>query len=225
MDKKLQFKIFIRALFLQVGWNYRKMQNIGFAFSLLPALKQIYIGDRLNDAIIRHLDYFNTQPNMAGFTIGLCVKLEQQASKLRGQEEISAHEKIKSLKYALSTSTAAIGDRLFWGTLKPFSLALSLFIMFAAQPNFINLMHGSFRDVLITVLALLAGFLFYNTVGVYIRWKSLEHGYKCAQDRCCGMDFINWNGVIKKLRFFGLILVLASTILFLNNYVSFVFSL
>lgn len=223
MDRKLQFKIFIRSLFVQVGWNFRGMQNIGFLFGIFPALEKFYKHENLNRAALRHIQYFNTNPYMAGFTLGLCAKMEEKVSRLSNcNEEI---EKIKSLKNALSTATAAIGDRFFWSVLKPFSLALTLFIIVALDVNFINLtVGGSVKDISIIAAGLIGGFLFYNFMALYIRWNSIAYGYNCAEDKYCGINFIDWNKLIRKLKLFGLILILSGVIIFLVKCMLFVFA-
>jgi PTS system mannose-specific IID component len=225
MDKKLQFKMFMRSLFIQTGWNFTGMQNIGFAFTFLPALKKLYKGSELKKALSRHMEYFNTNPYLAGFTLGLCVKLEEKASQAEGPEKISIHNKIKTLKNSMSTATAAIGDRLFWCMLKPFTLIMTLFVMLSLGLNLIHFPHEHSKNTLVIVIGISVGFLFYNAVTLYIRWKSIAHGYRCAENKYCGLDFTDWNKIIKKLRFFGLVLVLFTLVIFLAEYLSFYVSL
>jgi PTS system mannose-specific IID component len=210
MDKKLQFKIFIRSLFLQVGWNFKGMQNIGFAFSMFPVLEKIYKKDDLNKAVLRHLQYFNTNPYMVGFTLGLCTNMEQKKVE---------SEKIENLKQALSTATAAIGDRFFWAVLKPFTLALILCFVVVLKPDILS---SSTKDMQVVLFALIFGFLFYNFFVLYIRWNSIAYGYKCAEDKYCGMDFINWNKAIKKMKILGLFLTILFGGICLAKYTYFV---
>ena len=48
MTEKLQLtksdrkKVWWRSTFLQGSWNYERMQNLGWAYSLIPALKKLY---------------------------------------------------------------------------------------------------------------------------------------------------------------------------------------
>lgn len=39
-------KVYFRNLFtLQFGWNYEKMQGLGYAYVIMPALKRLYGDD------------------------------------------------------------------------------------------------------------------------------------------------------------------------------------
>ena len=48
MTEKLQLsksdrqKVWWRSTFLQGSWNYERMQNLGWAYSLIPAIKKLY---------------------------------------------------------------------------------------------------------------------------------------------------------------------------------------
>ena len=48
MTEKLQLtksdrqKVWWRSTFLQGSWNYERMQNLGWAYSLIPAIKRLY---------------------------------------------------------------------------------------------------------------------------------------------------------------------------------------
>ena len=47
-DKKIKLtkedrrNVMLRSQFLQGSWNYERMQNGGWAYSLIPALKKLY---------------------------------------------------------------------------------------------------------------------------------------------------------------------------------------
>ena len=59
-------RVFGRSLFLQASWNPQGMQNLGLAYALFPALKDLYPDpERQMAAVRRHLAFFNTQPCMA----------------------------------------------------------------------------------------------------------------------------------------------------------------
>jgi len=42
LTKKDRLSVMLRSQFLQGSWNYERMQNGGWAFSLIPALKKLY---------------------------------------------------------------------------------------------------------------------------------------------------------------------------------------
>lgn len=90
------------------------MQNIGFAHALFPGLQSIRYGDR-DEALEPYLQHFNTHPYLAPTLIGAALNLEEQ-----GQAE-----QFHRIKQSMSSTLAALGDTLFWATIKPL-LALLL---------------------------------------------------------------------------------------------------
>ena len=106
-----------RRLFLIQGcWNYEGMQNVGFAYAILPALREIWAG-RPNDAIRsvkRHLEFFNTHPVMGAVVLGAGMRLEEKAAA--GECDTAD---VGAFKMGWMGSLGAIGDALFWGSLRP----------------------------------------------------------------------------------------------------------
>jgi len=205
------FKMFVRSFFLQAGWNYERFQNLGFAFSLMPALKRIYPDPvKLKAAVLRHLDIFNTQPYMASFVLGNIARMEERAAASADPE--AALKSMPGVKQALASSFASIGDRVFWGRLKPMTVQLCLLVwtaggfygwLFTGQP---------YRPALWLLLAgPLSGIVLYCAVAVYWRWRGLTGGYACGGSASCGLDCLNWSGLIKRLSAggFGMSLALA----------------
>lgn len=41
LTKADRLKVFWRHQYLQAAWNFERMQNVGFAYSLIPAIKKI----------------------------------------------------------------------------------------------------------------------------------------------------------------------------------------
>ncbi|MBI2361899.1 MAG: PTS system mannose/fructose/sorbose family transporter subunit IID, partial [Elusimicrobia bacterium] len=69
-----------RGLLLQAGWNFEGMQNLGFLYAIEPGLARIHHDpEERRRAMMRHLGFFNTQPYMAGFAVGACMALEEDA--------------------------------------------------------------------------------------------------------------------------------------------------
>lgn len=116
-----------RQFLVQGCWNYEGMQNVGFAYSILPALKTLYAGrpDELTKAIKRHLEFFNTQPAMGSVILGATVRLEEQVAA--GTEDPRA---IGTFKVGLMGSLGAIGDAYFWGALKPVASVAGVILAF-----------------------------------------------------------------------------------------------
>lgn len=112
---------FWRCLFLQAGWNRRGMQNLGFAYAILPALRDLYPDDASRQAALgRHLGFFNCHPYMAAAILGGAIHHEERVA--RGEEPPSAPNVYKQ---TLQGPLAALGDGFFWTALRPFFGALA----------------------------------------------------------------------------------------------------
>lgn len=114
--------IFWRSGFEQASWNYERMQNLGFAFILSPAIKRLYPDKQERIAAMkRHLQFFNTSPIMQSLVTGVVLNLEEK--KARGQS-ISGDD-ITSVKTAMMGPLGGIGDPVWNGTLRPVLSALA----------------------------------------------------------------------------------------------------
>ncbi len=193
------FKIFLRSFFIQAGWNYERFQNLGFAFSLQPALERICPDKgKLKAALLRHLQIFNTQPYMAAFVLGNIVRIEEGAAAAPDPE--AELKTMPGVKQALASSFASIGDRIFWGRLKPITTQLCLLVW--AIGGFYGWLFTGFNDRPSTALLLagpLSGIAVYSAFSVYWRWKGLLAGYSCGGSSACGLDSANWGGIIRWL--------------------------
>lgn len=120
-------RILARAFLLQASWSFERMQSLGFAWALAPALRRLYPDDTAFDERLRyHAEYFNTQPYLASFIIGAVVKQEEvrAAGKTAGDD-------IQPLKEALMGPLGALGDSFFWGSLKPLAAAIAAAMIIA----------------------------------------------------------------------------------------------
>jgi mannose/fructose/N-acetylgalactosamine-specific phosphotransferase system component IID len=206
--------IFFRSFFIQAGWNYERFQNLGFAFAITPALKKIYApGPALNSAVLRHLGQFNTQPYMAGFVLGNTVKMEETFS--RGPGGAGLEKSMLGVKSALASGFAAIGDRVFWGRLKPLTTQICI-VVWLLTGFYGWLFTGTeFRPSMAALFGgPLAGMAVYGAFAVYLRWTGLKRGYACGGGSNCGLDALNWPGLIRALSVtgfaFSLLIVLAA---------------
>lgn len=112
---------FLRVLFLQAGWNRRGMQNLGFAYAILPALEDLHPdADERRAALTRHLGFFNCHPYMAAAILGGAIHHEERVA--RGEEPASTPQVYKQ---TLQGPLAALGDGFFWTALRPFFGALA----------------------------------------------------------------------------------------------------
>ena len=128
LTKSDRLKVFWRSQFLQASWNFERMQNVGWAYSMIPALKKLYSSkeDRAL-ALKRHLEFFNTHPYLAAPVLGVTLTLEEE--KAAGEDIDNAA--IQGVKIGMMGPLAGVGDPIFWGTIRPVlgafaaSLALS----------------------------------------------------------------------------------------------------
>ena len=165
ITKKDLLKVFWRSFPLQACFNFERMQNVGFCYSMLPILKKLYTDKKeLSAALKRHLEFFNTTPQTVTFITGACIALEEQNKKSNGEFDISS---IAALKAALMGPIAGIGDSFFWGTFR--IIAAGIGCSLATQ--------GS-------ILGAILFLLIFNIPHYLVRYYGLKIGYKS------GIDFI-----------------------------------
>ncbi|MCE9626983.1 MAG: PTS system mannose/fructose/sorbose family transporter subunit IID [Candidatus Eisenbacteria bacterium] len=118
------FMVGFRAHLLQAVWNFERQQGIGWAFALAPVLERLY-PDRATrtERLAEHTAYFNTQPTLASFALGAAARVEE--ARAAGQGDAASMARLKS---ALGSTYAALGDRLFWFTLRPFAAACGVLL-------------------------------------------------------------------------------------------------
>jgi PTS system mannose-specific IID component len=141
-------RVFWRCLFLQAAWNRRGMQNLGFAYAIDPALRALYPDSaRREEALARHLRFFNCHPYMAAAILGGAIHHEERVAA-------GAEPGAQPLQYkqTLQGPLAALGDGFFWTALRPFFGALAaLGALLAGWPAIVgavalyNVIHLAFR--------------------------------------------------------------------------------
>ena len=61
MKKSTRLKVCLNHQYLQGSWNFERMQNGGWCYGLLPALKELYPNkEDFDKAVERHLKFYNT---------------------------------------------------------------------------------------------------------------------------------------------------------------------
>ena len=162
MKKSTLLNIFLRSLTIQVSFNCRRMQNLGFAFSMLPMIREK--GKESEDPAVflaRHLEMFNTHPYLASSVIGSVIRIE---------EDDAAPESAADLKEALMGPYAAIGDGFFWGALRTFSAVAAVLSALAG-----------------TLAAPFLFLLLYTPAHLWVRIKGFMEGYRWGRN---GITFI-----------------------------------
>jgi PTS system mannose-specific IID component len=116
-----------RTPLLQATWNYERQQGLGWAWCIQPVIERLYADPELRrQRLAEHTAYFNTQPTMASLALGAVAGLEEQRAAGGGPEG----DGVGRVKGVLGSALAALGDRLFWSTLRPlaacFGVAIAL---------------------------------------------------------------------------------------------------
>lgn len=118
----------LRANLLQSTWNFERQQGIGWAWALQPALEDLYPDPQLRaERLAEHTAYFNTQPTLASLALGAAARLEMERAAGGGPDAAG----MSRVKAALGATLAALGDRLFWFSLRPFAATLGVLVALA----------------------------------------------------------------------------------------------
>ena len=155
-------KTFWRSFPLQACFNFERMQNIGFAYMMIPALKKLYPNkEDLKIALKRHLTIFNTTPAVVTFIAGATIAMEEKIKNAKEKGEEADEESINAVKTALMGPLAGIGDSFFWGTFRIIGAGIGASL--AAK--------GSIMGAVLFLLI-------YNIPHLIVRYQGLKLGYK-----------------------------------------------
>ena len=160
LSKRDRLSVFWRSTFLQGSWNYERMQNGGFAYSLIPALKKLYTTkeDRAS-ALKRHMEFFNTHPYLASPILGVTLALEEERANGAPVDDVT----IQGVKVGMMGPLAGIGDPVFWFTVKPIIGALAASLA----------MSGN-------ILGPIIYFVAWNLIRMAFMWYTQEFGYRAG---------------------------------------------
>ncbi len=87
-------KTFWRTFPLQACFCYERMQNVGFAYMMIPALKKLYKDKKdISEALKRHLVIFNTTPSYCKF---YCWCSNCDGRKIQKKQKIMVKKLTKS---------------------------------------------------------------------------------------------------------------------------------
>lgn len=101
-------KVFWRWFFFNSsGWNYEKMQGLGYYYSMYPIIEKNYSDlDERKEAAKNHLQFFNSNNTPVPLILGTNIALEKEGG-------IESKDAVTSLKTGLMGPLAGIGDTLF----------------------------------------------------------------------------------------------------------------
>ena len=155
-------KTFWRSFPLQACFCYERMQNVGFAYQMVPALKKLYPDKKeASEALKRHLAIFNTTPAIVTFITGVAIAMEEKFKKAKEAGEEVDEESVNAVKTALMGPLAGIGDSFFWGTFRIIGAGIGCSLA----------INGS-------ILGAILFFLIYNIPHLLVRYQGLKIGYK-----------------------------------------------
>lgn len=171
LSKKDRMSVAWRHQFLQGSWNYERMQNGGWCYSIIPAIKKLYKNDDdRKEALKRHLEFYNTHPYVSAPVMGVTLALEEE----RANGIDINDQAIQGVKVGMMGPLAGVGDPVFWFTLRPILGALGASLA----------MGGSIMGPLLFFFA-------WNIIRIAFLWYTQEFGYKVgtsiAQDLSGGL--------------------------------------
>ena len=157
LSKQDRLSVALRSTFLQGSWNYERMQNGGWAFAMIPAIKRLYTTKEEQIAALkRHLEFFNTHPYVASPVIGVTLALEEE--RANGAEVDDAA--IQGVKVGMMGPLAGVGDPVFWFTARPILGALGASLAISGN-----------------ILGPILFFVLWNVIRWAFMWYTQEFGY------------------------------------------------
>ena len=157
LEKNDRLAVCWRSTFLQGSWNYERMQNGGFVYAMIPAIKKLYTKKEDQVAALqRHLEFFNTQPFVASPIVGVTLALEEERANGAPVED----EAIQGVKVGMMGPLAGVGDPVFWFTIRPLLGALGASLA----------LGGS-------IMGPILFFILWNVIRFGFMWYTQEFGY------------------------------------------------
>ncbi|WP_155962472.1 PTS system mannose/fructose/sorbose family transporter subunit IID [Streptococcus ruminantium] len=168
MSEKIQLsvsdrkKVWWRSTFLQGSWNYERMQNLGWAYAMIPAIKKLYTKKEDQAAALeRHLEFFNTHPYVASPILGVTLALEEERANGAEIDDTA----IQGVKIGMMGPLAGIGDPVFWFTVRPILGALGASLALSGN-----------------IMGPIIFFLGWNAIRMAFLWYTQEFGYKAGSE-------------------------------------------
>ena len=151
-------KVWWRHQFLQGSWNYERMQNGGWCYSMIPAIKKLYpVKEDQVAALKRHLEFYNTHPYVSSPVIGVTLALKEERANGAPVDDAA----IQGVKVGMMGPLAGVGDPVFWFTVRPILGALGASLA----------LGGS-------ILGPILFFVAWNVIRMAFEWYTQEFGYK-----------------------------------------------
>lgn len=204
-----KMRLFFSSFLLQGLWNYARQQNLGMLFIMQPQLRRLYKDNpaALRAALVRNLEAFNTNPAMVGYSVGAMSAQEELIAKTPAQEKAIEEREFRIIRLSVANTAASIGDRLFWGALKPLALIVAVVTL---QGGAVQVMQPrpeiSLDMAFVAALAVCGALLLYNVPTMLARWRGLDLAYKGSEEDFFGLIKVDWNRGIFFLKTLGQVL-------------------
>ena len=158
LSKQDRRSVALRSTFLQGSWNYERMQNGGWCYSIIPAIKKLYKTEEDRAAALkRHLEFYNTHPYVSAPVMGVTLALEEERANGMPVDD----QTVQGVKVGMMGPLAGVGDPVFWFTVRPILGALGASLA----------LSGS-------IVGPLLFFVVWNIVRIAFLWYTQEFGYK-----------------------------------------------
>ena len=158
LSKQDRLKVWWRHQFLQGSWNYERMQNGGWCYSIIPAIKKLYTSkDEQAAALKRHMEFYNTQPYVSAPVMGVTLALEEERANGAPVDDTA----IQGVKVGMMGPLAGVGDPVFWYTVRPILGALGASMAMAGN-----------------IVGPILFFVAWNVIRMAFLWYTQEFGYK-----------------------------------------------
>jgi PTS system mannose-specific IID component len=144
LSRAVLWQTFVRYYFAaQLGWNYERMQSVGYCYGMLPILKVTHPDpEDFKEAFITNLNFFNTNPIVGfPFIMGAHAALEEVGA---------SYDTTEGLKVGLMGPLAGVGDTLVW--------ALYNSIIFALGANW-GLQGNIFGPIFVAIMSIIPFYL------------------------------------------------------------------
>ena len=149
-----------RSTFIQGSWNYERMQNGGWCYAMIPAIRRLYQTEEgRREALKRHLEFFNTHPYVASPILGVTLALEEERANGAAVDDVA----IQGVKIGMMGPLAGIGDPVFWFTVRPILGALGASIALSGN-----------------ILGPIIFFVAWNVIRWAFMWYTQEFGYSAG---------------------------------------------
>jgi len=165
MGKRSLIIIFLRSFFIHAALNFRRMQNLGFTYAMIPVLRAQNLS-RIDEQeiLIQHLQMFNTHPYLSASLIGSLIRMAEDKS---GGGVVSP---MVTVKQSLMGPYAAIGDAFFWSALRPCAGIIAVGLAWQGW-----------------ILAPLAFMVIFTPAHIWVRLKGFLEGYRHGKQ---GIEFV-----------------------------------